>query len=274
MLRTTRTVLPYLLAAALLAGGVTLAITHPVGLPTSAWLQAHPLPAVGLALLTGFADGINPCAIATLLLFIGALLAIAEATTHRGDARRARLTMLAVAAAYIAGIFVLYYALGAGLLSVTSLRVFGNTHVFTRLAGLFAVVLGLVMMVEVAFPGSGVRLAMPSPFHGTARKWGRRTSLGGAFVGGILIGTCTIPCGGAMYLAIAAVLGTLASKPYAYTLLTSYNLAFILPLVLLVAMASSRPLLQKLSRLHIDQRRRVKIALGTFVIAVGVFALL
>jgi len=77
-----------------------------------------------------------------------------------------------------------------------------------------------------------------------------------------------------MYLAIAAILGTLASKPYAYGLLTTYNLAFILPLVLLVATASSRPLLQKLSRLHIQGRSRAKLVLGAFVTAVGIFALL
>ncbi len=274
MPNSLRTTLLYLLAAALLAGGVTLAFTHPFALPTATWLQANPGPAIGLALVTGFADGINPCAIATLLLFVGALLAVAEATTRREDARRARLTMLTVAVAYIAGIFLLYYALGAGFISVTSLRVFGNTHLFTRLAGLLAVLLGLAMIAEIALPGSGIRIAMPNPLHGTARKWGRRTSIGGAFIGGILIGTCTIPCGGAMYLAIAAILGTLASKPYAYTLLTTYNLAFILPLALLVGMASSRPLLQKLSRLHIQERSKVKLALGTFVTAVGLFALL
>jgi len=153
----------YVLAALLLAGGIALAFTHPFGLPTADWLQANPGPAIGLALVTGFADGINPCAIATLLLFVGALLAVAEATTRREDARRARLTMLAVAGAYIAGIFVLYYALGAGFINATSLRVFGNTHVFTRLAGLLAVLLGLGMIAEIALPGSGIRIAMPSP---------------------------------------------------------------------------------------------------------------
>jgi len=115
---------------------------------------------------------------------------------------------------------------------------------------------------------------MPASLHNLAHKWGRKTTIGAAFVGGVLIGTCTIPCGGAMYLAVAAVIGSLSSKVYAYTLLTSYNLAFILPLVLLVGLASSRPVLLKVSRLHITHRGMVKLVLGVFVIFVGLFALL
>jgi hypothetical protein len=42
-------------------------------MPSVSWLEANPLPALGLTTTAGFADGINPCAITTLLLFIGAL---------------------------------------------------------------------------------------------------------------------------------------------------------------------------------------------------------
>lgn len=272
-MRGLRQAFPFVAIAAMLVAGAFLAFARPFGLPTGAWLLANPVPAFGLTLVAGFADGINPCAIATLLLFVGALLTAAEAATRRGDARQARTTMWLVAGSYIAGIFLLYFALGAGFLEVASLRVFGNTHVFTRLAGLFAVILGLVMVVEVVFPGSGIRLAMPAPLHGVARRWGRRTSIGAAFVGGVLIGTCTIPCGGAMYLAVAALLSTIASKSYAYGLLTSYNLAFVLPLLLLVGLGGSRPVLQRLSRLHLRGRSHVKLALGVFVALVGLFAL-
>ncbi len=271
-MRGLRQVFPFVATAALLVAGAILAFTRPFGMPTGAWLQANPAPALGLTLVAGFADGINPCAIATLLLFVGALLTAAEAATRRGDARRARATMWLVAGAYIAGIFLLYLTLGAGLLEVTSLRVFGNTHVFTRLAGLFAVLLGLVMMVEVVFPGSGIRLAMPAALHGAARRWGRRTSVGASFVGGVLIGTCTIPCGGAMYRPLLRCCRP-SRASVRLRLVTSDTLAFVLPLVLLVGVGGSRPVLQRLSRLHLRGRSHVKLALGAFVVLVGLFAL-
>lgn len=258
----------------LLLGGGYLALRAPLGMPTAGWLEAYPLGALGLTAVAGFADGLNPCAITTLLLFVGALLAVVERAAHQGESRRTRLHVWAVAGAYILGIFLLYFALGAGFIEVGRLSVFGNTHLFTRLAGLLAVLLGLVLVAEYVFPRSPVKLAMPASLHGLAHRWGRRTSVGAAFVGGVLIGTCTIPCGGAMYLAVAALIGSLSSKAYAYTLLANYNLAFVLPLVLLVGVSSSRQIVQKLSRLHVTHRSRVKLGLGLFVIAVGSFALL
>lgn len=260
--------------AALFAGGVYLALTRPFGMPGLAWLEAHPGPAFGLAGTAGFADGLNPCAITTLLLFLGALMAVIERASRAGEIRRAKLYVLSVAGAYIAGIFLLYFVLGAGFIEVTSLRVFGNTHVFTRIAAFLAVLLGLAMIWEAVNPNSPLRIGMPASWHGLARKWGRKTTVAAAFVGGVLIGTCTIPCGGAMYLAVAALIGSLPSKTYAYSLLLTYNLAFVLPLVLLVAVSGSRTVLRGLSRLHITQRSRVKLGLGVFVVLVGLFALL
>ncbi len=258
----------------LFAGGIYLALTRPFGMPSVAWLEAHPLLAFGLSGVAGFADGLNPCAITTLLLFLGALMAVVERATRVGDAWRARLYVWSVAGAYILGIFLLYFILGAGFIEVTSLRVFGNTHIFTRIAALFAVLLGLVMIWEYFQPNSPIRLSMPASLHGLAKKWGRKTTVAAAFVGGVLIGTCTIPCGGAMYLAVASLIGSLPSKTYAYSLLLTYNLSFILPLVLLVAVSGSRTVLRELSRLHITQRGKVKLGLGLFVVLVGLFALM
>ncbi|WP_456414027.1 cytochrome C biogenesis protein [Oceanithermus profundus] len=257
----------------LFAAGVYLAVARPFGMPGVVWLEAHPLLAFGLSGVAGFADGLNPCAITTLLLFIGALMAVVERAARVGEAWRAHLYVWSVAGAYILGIFLLYFVLGAGFIEVTSLRVFGNTHVFTRIAALLAVLLGLTMVWEYFQPHSPIRLTMPAGLHGLARKWGRRTTVAAAFVGGVLIGTCTIPCGGAMYLAVASLIGSLPSKPYAYGLLLTYNLAFVLPLLLLVGASGSRTVLRELSRLHVTQRGKVKLGLGLFVVLVGLFAL-
>jgi len=249
----------------LLAAGVYLAFTASVQAPTAAWLEAYPYAAFSLAVVAGFADGLNPCAITTLLLFIAALMAIVDQSCDERETRRARLNVWSVAGAYF---------LGMGFVEVTSIRIFGNAHVFTRLAGFIAVILGLLMVAEYVIPNNPIKLGMPASLHNLAHKWGRKTTMGAAFGGGVVIGLCTIPCGGAMYLAVAAVIGGLSSKVYAYALLTSYNIAFILPLVLLVGLSSSRPVLLKISRLHVTHRGLVKLVLGIFVMLVGFFALL
>lgn len=264
----------WLRAAGVLAlvGGVAAALTSTGTLPTVAWFEAHPLTAFGVMVGTGLLDGINPCAIATLLLFIGALLAGAVATS-RPDGTVDRRRMWRVAGAYVLGMFLLYLALGLGFLQVATIEAFGNAHLFTRIAGLLAVVLGTVMLAEAMVPGMPTLLAMPSSLHGLARRWGRRTSVGAAFVGGVLIGLCTIPCGGAMYLAIAGLLAGLSSDGLRYALLVTYDAAFVAPLVAIVGIVASRPTAQRLGRLHVRHRATLKAVLGAAVILIGLFAL-
>jgi len=259
-------------AVALVGVGLVLLTRGDGGLPTIEWLAARPAVAFGLMIGTGLLDGINPCAIATLLLFIGALLA-AAVTSTREDGTIDRSRMWRVAGAYVFGMFLLYLALGLGLLQVADVQAFGNAHLFTRIAGLLAVVLGMVMITEATVPGMPTVLAMPSALHGLARRWGRRTSVGAAFSGGILIGLCTIPCGGAMYLAIAGVLAGLSSDALRYSLLVAYDVAFVTPLIVIVAAVASRPTARRIGRLHLRHRASVRAILGVAVILVGLFAL-
>jgi len=272
MPRTTQWALIPAAGLAIAGAGPALASTGGA-LPDVHWIEANPLAAAALAIGAGFLDGINPCAITTLLLFIGALVATATTASAAGNLAWARQRTWSVALAFILGIFALYLLLGVGFLEVASLRIFGNTHAVSRVAGLVAVLLGLVMISERFFPGSPIKLGMPRALHGLAHRWGRPTTLAGAAIGGALIGTCTIPCGGAMYLAVAALLATLSSKSLAYSLLLTYNLAFVAPLLVLVAVAASRPLLTRLGRLHIAHRDQVKTVLGFIVIGMGLLVL-
>lgn len=264
---------PLVVVLSLLPFGMWLAVTREHTMPSVQWLQTNKPAAIFLTTTTGFADGVNPCAITTLLLFISALLHLVGAQQHT-EVVQARRRIWGVASMYILGIFLLYFLLGTGFIQIAWLQTLGNTHLFTRIAGMIAVVLGVLMGLEYLFPESPIKLTMPGGLHKLARKATRHTTLPGAFIGGVLIGTCTIPCGGAMYLAIAAMIASLTPVTYAYTLLLTYNVAFILPLVLLVTVASSRTVLQRVSRLHLTHKRQVKLTLGIFVILVGFLSLL
>ncbi|GEM46674.1 cytochrome c biogenesis CcdA family protein [Deinococcus cellulosilyticus] len=264
---------PLALVLSLLPLGMWLAVTREHTLPSIGWLQNNKPAALLLTTTTGFADGVNPCAITTLLLFIGALMHLVGQHSQT-EVLQARRRIWGVAFMYILGIFLLYFLLGTGFIQIAWLQTLGNTHLFTRIAGMLAVLLGVIMSLEHLFPDSPIRLTMPGGLHSLARTATRHSTLPGAFIGGVLIGTCTIPCGGAMYLAIAAVIASLTPVTYAYTLLLTYNVAFVLPLVLLVTVASSRTVLQRVSRLHLTHKRQVKLTLGVFVILVGFLSLL
>lgn len=244
----------------------------PPGLAAS-WVQAHPWAAAGVVGAAGFADGLNPCAFTTLLLFIGAVTAAVGQAAGMGDAGARRRHVWAVSGAYMLGIYGLYFGLGLGVLQLAWFRPFAGAHAITRVAGLGAVVLGLLMVREFFVADTRWRVTMPAALHRVARRWTRRTTVGAALVGGVLIGLCTIPCGGGMYLATLGFLAAIPDRLTGSALLAVYNVAFVLPLVLLTAVASARPALLAVARWHVREQARVKLWLGVAVVGLGLAVL-
>lgn len=83
---------------------------------------------------------------------------------------------------------------------------------------------------------------------------------------GILVGICTVPCSGAMYLQVTAVLNASGGGLTGLALLALYNLAFILPLVLLLLAVSDRRVLGRLGRWNRSNSPWVKAGLAFAVI--------
>jgi cytochrome c biogenesis protein CcdA len=86
---------------------------------------------------------------------------------------------------------------------------------------------------------------------------------------GVLVGICTVPCSGAIYLGIVAVLNASGGGPAGLALLALYNLAYIVPLVALLAVVSNRRVLGRLGRWNQTNSPWVKAALATAVIAMS-----
>ncbi|MBN9392820.1 MAG: hypothetical protein J0I20_32615 [Chloroflexi bacterium] len=107
--------------------------------------------------------------------------------------------------------------------------------------------LGLVAFQEAVVPEWGNRLSahvnMPK-----VRRIITKASWPALFGAGILIGLCTVPCSGAVYLAVLALLSTQATVLQGVTYLALYNLVFVVPLVIILVLAGSPPVYRKLGR--------------------------
>lgn len=226
------------------------------------------LPAV---LGAGLIDSMNPCAFALLLVFVATMLTI----THRGGAdRKARRRLLWRGGVYILGIFFTYLTLGLGLFGTLHLaRDLSSTHLVSRVAALFALGLGLLALQEALVPEFGVRL---SAHVDTPRLRGlvSRMSVPALFVAGILVGLCTVPCSGSIYLAVLALLSSQTTALTGLSYLVLYNLVFVLPLVLLLGLASSPPVYRRLARWQLRRRAVLKFGTGAMAIAVGLLTLM
>lgn len=225
------------------------------------------LPTIVVA---GIVDGINPCAFTLLLLFITALLAtVGEAVpTGVGLIRR---RMLLNGGAFIGAIFLAYLVLGTGLMQVSTFL--AQNHLGARLGALISILLGLWMLKDYFLPGFGPKLAAPRFIAGRARGVNGAASMLTMFGLGALISLCTVPCSGAVYIAIVSLLALQDNFAISYGYLLIYNVMFILPLVVILLLASSRQGLNQVARWNLHHRDKVKLGLGGAVVVLGLVIL-
>lgn len=94
-----------------------------------------------------------------------------------------------------------------------------------------------------------------------------------ALCGGVLIGLCTVPCSGAVYLGVVALLGASGTVAAGFAEVVLYNLAYITPLVVLLVLASRPGLIRVINRWHLEHAGGTKLVLAIVVLALG-FAIL
>jgi cytochrome c-type biogenesis protein len=217
-----------------------------------AWL----LPLVATAALI---DSINPCAFSILLLTIAFLLSVGKL----------RASVLGIGAAYIFGIFAVYLLIGLGLLQ--TLHIFDTPHFMAKVGAALLVALGLINIGNEVFPSFPVKLSIPQAAHHKMAVLMQRASVPTAVVLGGLVGLCEFPCTGGPYL---LVLGLLHDQVTYYTgaaYLLLYNLVFILPLALILLVASDRAVLGKVQEWQQSRKRSMRWGGGIAMVTLGSF---
>lgn len=177
--------------------------------------------------ITGAAlvDSINPCAIAVLLILLTSLLSLGN--------RRA---VLKTGLFFILGLFLVYYAIGLGLLGVVKLS--GFAPILHRIVAAIALLIGLANLKDYFYYG-GLGFVTEVP-----RRWRPKmkslltgvTSPIGAFLIGAAVTFFELPCTGGPYLFTLGLLSDGFSMISAATILICYNLIFVLPLLLLLGL--------------------------------------
>src|SRR3990172_1746611 len=210
-----------------------------LGATASAYVLAVPFDTgafggltVPTVLAAGVADGFNPCAFALLVLFATFTLTLVNAVTADGTPTlEARRRLLGAGSLYVGAVLVTYFIIGLGLLSF--LGWLGRDHLVARGASILALLMALWMLKDVFLPGVGPSMIAPS---GTPRRMQKAMERGGL--------TCL-------------------------ALLALYNIAFIVPLLILLLAVSNRRVLGQLGRWNRANSPWIKAGLALAVIAMS-----
>ncbi len=182
----------------------------------------------------GFIDGINPCAFATLIFLVSYL-------TMTGRKKR---EILKVGLGFTGAVFITYFLIGLGIISF--IQRFSFTPILSKviylLASVFALTMGSLSFYDFLMWKRGkaeeMKLQLPKSLKKLIHKTVRRVDfskyhlLGAVFLGGT-ISVFEFTCTGQVYLpTIIFVMSISPLRGDALSYLLLYNLAFIVPLVL------------------------------------------
>jgi cytochrome c-type biogenesis protein len=215
-----------------------------------------------LVLGTGLLDGLNPCAFAVLLFFIAFLFTI----------RRTAASIWGMGLVYVGAIYLAYFLIGLGLMRAV---LFVNDHHFMAKVGSWLVIgLGLINLKDYFFPQLPIHLRIPTIAHGTIQDRLKVATLPAAAVGGFLVGLCTFPCSGGIYVAIVGLLSAQTTYLQGVGYLGLYNLAFVVPLLVILAGVGNRRVMHRIRLAEQSSRRWVRLATGLGMVLVGAVILI
>jgi cytochrome c biogenesis protein CcdA len=225
-------------------------------------------------ILAGILDGINPCAFTTLIFLLSYL-------AFTGKTRR---EILAIGISFSLAVFGTYYLIGLGLFRVLE---------FTLVLPWMTLALKwLLLTVLVAFAAfslvdyvkikagktNELILQLPGSFkkkiHQSIRTHAKSTALiAGSLSLGFLVSVFELACTGQVYFPTIAYLVQARQEISAYLMLGAYNLAFILPLLVVFGLTYTGVQSRQLAEVFRNHLAKVKLGLALLflVLAVSVF---
>lgn len=217
---------------------------------------------IGAALL----DSINPCVFGVLIFLIAFMTRVFKSANR----------MLIGSLIYIGVVYMSYFLIGLGFLKFTVS--FGFSTVVYWIAAVIAIFAGLLEIKDFFWYGKGLSLKIIpgatkrlkfftkkiEQFH---KKDGYLSYLAAGLLG-IFVVLVELPCTGAPYLAILAILGK-GDYAQGISLLLLYNLIFILPLFVIVGVAYFGKSSKHLEKWRTKHRGLMRLAVGLFLIAIG-----
>ncbi len=226
---------------------------------------------LGAVVAGGLIDGINPCAFATLILFI----------SFMRSAGRERGRLLAVGLSFIAAVFAVYFAVGLGLSEVVLLvqRVPYLDAVVTWAIILLCVVLAVLSARDAVLAARGrpgaIALQLPRGVKDRIRlvlvRFGRtRWLVAGGLLIGALISLLELVCTGQIYFPlIKFMVASGGDRARAVGLLLVYNACFVVPLLAILGAAWWGASSERLTALLRRRMAAAKVAIALFFIALA-----
>lgn len=215
-------------------------------------------------LILGWIDGINPCAIGVMLLFLGYLLVFIE--------KRDKAIFLGIV--YIAVVYITYFLIGLGFGAfVNKIISSGVEKYFKEIIGVLLLIVGILNIKDFFFEGVGPTLQIPQKSNKYILNLTEKASLFTTIILGILVTFLETPCSFPLYMLVDIfLLQSFHNFNFLFFFyLALYNLVFILPLILVLYLVFFAGKLMTLKEFQHTGKKWLKLIIGSIVFLFGIF---
>lgn len=214
-----------------------------------------------IVLVSGFLDGLNPCAFAVLLFFIAFLFTL----------KRSLANIWKMGLIYISAIYLAYLLIGFGIFK--AILFINSPHFMAKLGSWLIIVLGSFSIISYFFPRFPIKIRLPHASRDKIHAWMRKGAMPAAFVMGFLVGLCTFPCSGGIYVAIIGLLAAKATYWSGVGYMLLYNLMFVAPLIIMLIIAANKYFFVKASAWQQAHKKTQKLVTGILMLLLGIIIL-
>jgi len=215
-----------------------------------------------LVLASSLVNSIHPCAFSILLVTIAFLFSIGQL----------RANILKIGGMYVFGIFLAYILIGVGVLQ--TFHLFDVPYFMAKVGAALLIALGSINLINVFFPRFPIKLGVPQVAHRKMGELMEKSSLAAAFLLGSLVGICAFPCSGGPYVMVLGLLHDQVTYWQGLGYLILYNFIFVLPLIVLLFIASEKSLLDKVQEWQKQERSNMRFWSGLAMIILGIIIFL
>ena len=180
---------------------------------------------------------------------------------------KSRREVLKIGGVYIAGIFLIYILIGLGL--TQAMLLFGVPKLMSRVGATLLIGWGGINLAGNIWKNFPIKLAIPTAAKGNIARLIQTASIPGAMVLGLLVGATEFPCTGGPYLFVLGLLHDKATFWQGFGYLVLYNLIFVLPLVVILTLASDKGLQDKVEEWKKRYTKRAEIVSNMLLILLG-----
>ena len=167
----------------------------------------------------------------------------------------------------LVGIFLTYVLIGVGFLKALSL--FNIPNLMSKVGAIAIIIFGLIALINEFFPNFPIKLKIPQFAYSKIAIFIEKATLPASFILGIIVGLFEFPCTGGPYLFVLGLLHDQNNILKGFVYLLFYNFVFVLPLLIALAVAVNKKVLDTMDNIRRAETKQARIWIALIMILLG-----